>query len=93
MKKKTEMRLFAFWRYDTFPFFLGAEVLEVRDNGSVRVVGYNGMLFTPVKILPLSAGESLQANLKELEGEWREEMRETNARWRQKVTDLMGAIP
>lgn len=49
--------LFAFWRYDQPPFFLGAPVLEILKDGRVKVEGYQGFAFKPVLLLPVAEGE------------------------------------
>lgn len=59
-------QLFAFWKYDVFPYILGAAVLEMKSDGRVVVEGYGGAAFQPVKLLPLDAGRKLWEQLKEL---------------------------
>ncbi len=60
-----EMKLFAFWRYDLFPYTLGGEFTKMRDDGFVYVPNYRGW-FRPIKILPLEAGQHLLNELNKL---------------------------
>lgn len=48
-------KLFAFWRYDTFPFYLGGEVEDINDKGQVYIKTYQGW-FNPFLILPYEEG-------------------------------------
>lgn len=48
-------KLFAFWRYDTFPFYLGGEMIDMNDKGQVYIPKYQAW-FTPVLILPYEEG-------------------------------------
>lgn len=64
------MKLFAFWKYDLFPYLLGAKVEQVRDDGWVTTEGYQGMVFNPVRVLGGKTGEKLHAELKELTAEY-----------------------
>lgn len=60
-------KLYAFWRYDQFPYFLGAEILHMHSSGSIEPKGYKGYRFFPVCILPLGAGKRIHEELKKLE--------------------------
>ena len=64
--------LYAFWKYDQFPYVLGGEVLTFLKNGGVTVRGYTGELFTPIKIVPWAAGVELHAMLNEVKEEYRQ---------------------
>lgn len=70
---ETGKPLYAFWKYDQFPFFLGGEVAEVLPDGSVRIVGYGGYSFVPVKLLPLKQGLDLHQKLADLKRDFRTE--------------------
>jgi hypothetical protein len=84
------MKMFAFWRYDQFPYILGAEVVKMRDNGMVETTGYQGFLFKPIKILPRKAGEALHEKLKALTSEHRAAMDKLNEDFRAKVREVFG---
>ena len=62
--------LFAFWKYDLFPYVLGAKILEMKEDGRVLAEGYSSYLFRPIKILPLEPGRTLFAQLKVLKQEY-----------------------
>lgn len=68
MKKK----LFAFWRYDQFPYVLCGPIMDMRDDGCVTVDGYGkGYWFAPFKILPEESGRELRAKLTQLEDDYK----------------------
>ena len=56
-------KLYAFWKYDQFPYVLGGEVRTFLEDGSVTIQGYGGMAFTPVKVVPLKSGLALREEL------------------------------
>lgn len=58
----------AFWRYDTYPFYLWGHVTKVHQYGTVATIEYGkGHIFVPAAILPALEGEALATRLKELE--------------------------
>jgi hypothetical protein len=66
-------RLYAFWKYDQFPFVLGGEVTAMQSDGSVETVGYGkGYWFTPFKIVPLADGRKIAKELERLRAEYRQ---------------------
>ena len=65
-------RYYAFWKYDSVPNLLGGEVTEFKPNGQVSVKGYTGMLFYPVKVVPLDEGLALKRYLDQAERIYRE---------------------
>lgn len=65
-------KYYAFWKYDGIPYLLGGEVTEFKPNGQVSVKGYTGMLFYPVKVVPLDEGLALKRYLDQAERIYRE---------------------
>lgn len=64
---KPRQRLYAFWSYDLFPYYLGGEVAEILGDGYVQIVGYGmGQKFRPVNILPYEDGLAIHNRLVEL---------------------------
>jgi hypothetical protein len=62
------LKLFAFWRYDAYPFVLGGEITKMREDGAVEVQGFgSGFWFHPFKIVPLAEGERIKRELESLE--------------------------
>lgn len=80
--------LFAFWRYDAFPYVLGAEILEMGDDGFVSARGFTGMRFKPIKILPLKAGVFLKQKLDELRTAERAAHQEVDTKFRKELEKL-----
>ena len=76
--------LFAFWRYDQYPYVLGAPVTKMDDEGRVYVPDYQGW-FTPIKILPLQKGKKLLDALQNredgLESQRRRALAEFDKKW------------
>lgn len=49
------MRLMAVWAYDLPPYYLAAEIEEIKPDGIVKVKGFD-IWVRPVKILPFDQG-------------------------------------
>lgn len=84
MKKTTTTapELYAFWRYDQFPFVLGGPVTRMDEDGRVETENYGtGNWFTPSKLLPRATGEKLHGELKLLEAQYREAEKLFRAQW------------
>ena len=63
--------LYAFWKYDTFPFFVGGPVTRLRGDGFVETSNYGaGSWFRPLLIVPRQVGEFLREMLREAEVEY-----------------------
>lgn len=58
-----KQELYAFWRYDQFPYVLGGTVTKIHDNGTVEIKEWQGFCFTPIKIVPLKAGMIIKQDL------------------------------
>jgi hypothetical protein len=84
--------LFAFWKYDTFPYCLGSEVVEMRPNGAVLTKDFPGMSFMPIKIVPLATGRKLKEALKTLEGERRAAINEVKDEYFAKLKELVPEV-
>lgn len=91
MAKKNDVKqdnevtgLFAFWRYDQYPYVLGAPVTKMDDEGRVYAPSYQGW-FTPIKIVPLKKGKELLDALKNhdhgLEHQRRRALAEFDKKW------------
>lgn len=63
--------LYAFWKYDTPPYLLGGEVIEVREDGYVTIEGHAGYKFKPVSIVPIEKGIKLQKKLNKAETKYK----------------------
>lgn len=77
MPKKSDepvQTLYAFWDYDTYPYFLCGTVTKMRDDGLVSVKEFGGAMFKPVLILPVNAGKRLKEKLDFLDVQYRNEM-------------------
>lgn len=60
-------QLFAFWRYDLFPYVLGGRITKMREGGAVETEEYGRVrTFVPFKILNLEEGKRVLAELENL---------------------------
>jgi len=81
-----KQKLYAFWRYDHFPYVLGGEITQILPDGSVETFGYGkGFYFQPFKIVPVAEGRKIQAKLDELRVNEREAFKEHHEEWENKV--------
>jgi hypothetical protein len=81
--------LFAFWRYDTFPYVLGGTVTKMLPSGRVETVEYGpGHSFMPIKILPRADGAALWQKLENLRSEYIAADKAFRAAWRGKAEEL-----
>lgn len=67
--------LYAFWNYDTYPYFLCGTVAKMDDDGLVSIKEYGFARFKPVLILPVNAGKRLQKKLDFLRDTYQSELR------------------
>jgi hypothetical protein len=77
MNDETTINLFVFWHYHdgTIQTVLGSRADKMRSDGRCRTTSYGGMWVTPVRLLPVDAGEEILAAVKAEE----ERMNETIA--------------
>ena len=87
-----EQKLYAFWRYDRYPFVLGGPIMKIGDGGEVYPEGYEGCRFKPIKILPLDAGVRLHQQIRALADRYNVELEKMQASWRKRVEDLLPEI-
>lgn len=83
-------RLFAFWKYDSFPYFLGGPFEEMNSKGAVRPLNYGGYWFNPVKIYPEETGLELSNKLKQLDEERRQAIKDLEMAYKVKLGLLLG---
>jgi len=67
-------KLYAFWKYDTFPYVLGGEVKDINNKGLVYIVSYLGW-FKPIIILPLEDGKIIHEKIKSISDDYTNEMK------------------
>ena len=71
-----KIRIYAFWKYDLFPYISGGEVTEIGEN-LVETKEYGkGRWFTYVKIFPFKEGKKIQQKLDLLEEKYYQEKKE-----------------
>lgn len=67
-----EQKLFAIWKYDQPPYYIGGAVKEVLEDGYVRAENYDGMKFKYHKLYPLKEGQEKYNKLKEAAQEYKD---------------------
>ena len=85
-----DQRIYAFWRYDKFPYFLGGEVLRFLDEGHIAVSNYHGSIFKPVKIVPLEMGKKKQSEIDNIKAEYQIKQRLLQKEYTDKIEQIMG---
>lgn len=80
--------LFAFWRYDLYPYVLGAEISRMNDKGNAYAPSYQGW-FTPIKVMPARAGKALYERIEQMRAEHRAARSALDAEWNKALFDLM----
>lgn len=87
--KNSKDKLFAFWRYSSFPYLCGGEVVKLRNDGYVMTKEFGvGNYFRPIKFLPNDAGRSLLVKLKNLIIEHRKSEEKFNDGWQAEIDKL-----
>ncbi len=85
--------LFAFWRYDLYPYVLGAEIDAMTEKGSVHAPSYGKSYasgwFTPIKVMPIKAGKALKARIEQLHAEHAAARALLEASWNKTLFDLL----
>ena len=90
-KKKDECRLFAFWRYDLFPYCLGGEV-SWSDDGSLFLAEKRQSSFRRELVFaayPVARGKEILAALEGLRAEHRKEIAAVNACFCERAREVL----
>jgi len=68
MKSSKQVKQYAFWRYDKFPYVLGGIVTETYSNGNVEIQGYGTGTtgFKPIMVVSEERGKQIVKRLGEL---------------------------
>lgn len=90
--QENNINLFAFWRYDRYPYTLGGKASKMRADGAVYVNSYQGW-FRPFKLLPISTGEKLYTKLKLLEESHRQAERKVKNEFDKRLFEVMPDHP
>lgn len=89
----TDIKLYAFWSYTTYPYVLGGEVTDMREDGCVKISSYgNGYWFKPLKILPLAAGQLLMEQIKELSNQYHEKLSDFHRKFDISLRELIPEV-
>lgn len=70
--------LYAFWKYDLFPYTLGGKVVKFAAGGLVQVEGYGNMLFRPIGIVQYDEGVEIMSKIKKIKEEHKAEIDRVN---------------
>lgn len=80
--------LYAFWRYDLYPYILGAPVEKIEDNGTVIPPSYGGFRYKPFFVTSFKNGVALKAQLENLTLLQKEAINAVNADFGARLDDL-----
>ena len=95
--------MYAFWKYDKFPYLLWGDVVDgPDDDGLVQVKqyatrrrgeeGYGGGWFRPTWLLSTAGGKALAEGLQALKGERDEAVAAVDAEYRAKLAALVPSL-
>ena len=93
MKDKDDQQLFAFWRYDKFPYLLGGRVAKFHAKGRIEAKGYQGYSFHPILLVVNEEGEQLREALINLKEEKVREQAELDLKYIRKLEILLIDYP
>ena len=81
--------LYAFWRYDQYPYVTGGTIVDINENGYVECKEYGrGYRFKPLLILPVKQGKELRHQLELLEQSYRKAKAQLRDEWEKKAIAL-----
>lgn len=84
---------FVFWRYDRFPYVLGAELVHELGSGYVRAKGCPGFRLHAIRTLPHAEGLALKEKLEALRAAHDLAEHVFHEGWKQQVIELFGKDP
>ena len=90
-KKLSGPHLYAFWRYDTFPYLLGDEG-TLQPDGRFKCFGYGGMIVSRSRIVglyPVELGRSKMTQIKVIGDRYREEVRAIEEALQHDLCDIL----
>lgn len=82
------MKIYAFWKYDQYPYLLGDEVLEI-EGMKVKPANYGGYWFTAKFFLPDDSGAKLKEKLKDLKEKRQNELHKFNEKFDSQLGSLL----
>lgn len=75
-------KLYAFWKYDLFPYVLGGEVANILPDGLIETVGFGkGYYFKPILYVPYTQGKEIAASLEQIRNQRDEEINKLNKKY------------
>jgi hypothetical protein len=84
----TEISLYAFWKYDLFPFVVGGKVTKMTGDGKCFAPSYQGWV-NPIKLLPVEAGEELMEDIKQRKLEYDQALESLEEHHREQLEYLL----
>ncbi len=90
---KENLRLYAFWRYDRFPFVRGGEIggwcpHDWPGQDHIHLKNSPGYFYKPIKIVPLTLGLKIQKTLDQMEAEREQGLNAVYSNFNQKLKEL-----
>lgn len=83
-------KLYAFWKYDLFPYVLGGRLIKIHKNGFAEIEGYGFYRFKPILVLPEDEGLRKKELLDNLKTEYDTFMREQRKKWTKQASNIIG---
>ena len=88
---EVEIRLYAFWPHDQYPFVLGGEASKMRPDGYVYIESFRGW-FKPLRMFPVATGHEIHGKLKTSEDEYKKARAEFDISWGIRADQLSGGL-
>lgn len=86
---KPEPQLYAFWKYDAFPYVLGGPVVAMDATGRVETSNFGpGYWFHPIKLVPFAHGEKIAEDFEKLATAERVAREQLRTEWLAKLNML-----
>lgn len=80
-------KLYAFWKYDLFPYVLGGEVTDINDDGLVYIESYQAR-FRPILILPFEKGKKINQEIEKIKNSYDNEFKKLRKEKLKEIIDI-----
>jgi len=88
-QESDQIVLYAFWKHESIPYYLGGRIIEFKDRGRLAIHGYEGITIKPVAILSGQAGKNALQRLHDLERAYRSELEQLQLTYKHTAEDIL----
>lgn len=83
------MELYAFWKYDLYPYILGGEIVSQGKDDGFYIKGYGNYQMIPNKIVSLKKGREFHKKLETLTRERKTKLDDIRREYESKRLELL----